>query len=57
MVVLPRPFGAVMIEAQTKDGLKYITGKNFNESTKTLDEAEIVSDKVSASNRFKSLLK
>lgn len=50
-------FGAVMIEAQTKDGLKYITGKNFNETEKTLDEAEIVSDKVSASNRFKSLLK
>lgn len=50
-------FGAVMIEAQTNEGLKYITGKNFNETEKTLDEAEIVSDKVSASNRFKSLLK
>lgn len=50
-------FGAVMIEAQTKDGLKYITGKNFNESEKTLDEAEIAADKLSASNRFKSLLK
>lgn len=50
-------FGAVMIEAQTKEGLKYITGKNFNESEKTLDEAEIVTDKISAANRFKSLLK
>lgn len=50
-------FGAVMIEAQTKDGLKYITGKNFNESEKTLDEAEIATDKAEASNRFKSLLK
>ena len=50
-------FGAVMIEAQTKDGLKYITGKNFNESEKTLDEAEIATDKTEASNRFKSLLK
>lgn len=49
--------GAVMIEAQTKDGLKYITGKNFNETEKTLDEAEIVDDKAAASNRFKSLLK
>ena len=49
--------GAVMIEAQTKDGLKYITGKNFNESEKTLDEAEISDDKVAAANRFKSLLK
>lgn len=50
-------FGAIMIEAQTKDGLKYITGKNFNETEKTLDEAEIATDKISASNRFKSLLK
>jgi hypothetical protein len=49
--------GAVMIEAQTKEGLKYITGKNFNESEKTLDEAEISDDKVAAANRFKSLLK
>ena len=49
--------GAVMIEAQTKEGLKYITGKNFNESEKTLDEAEISTDKAAAANRFKSLLK
>ena len=49
--------GAVMIEAQTKDGLKYITGKNFNESEKTLDEAEISTDKTAAANRFKGFLK
>lgn len=49
--------GAVMIEAQTKEGLKYITGKNFNESEKTLDNAEISTDKTAAANRFKSLLK
>lgn len=49
--------GAVMIEAQTKEGLKYITGKNFNESEKTLDEAEISADKNAASNRFKGFLK
>lgn len=50
-------FGVVMLEAQTKEGLKYITGKNFNESEKTLDDAEISGDKTAASNRFKSLLK
>ena len=50
-------FNAVMLEAQTKEGLKYITGKNFNETEKTLDEAEIATDKMSAANRFKSLLK
>lgn len=49
--------GAVMIEAQTKEGLKYITGKNFNESEKTLDEAEISVDKTAAANRFKGFLK
>lgn len=49
--------GAVMIEAQTKEGLKYITGKNFNESEKTLDEAEISTDKSAAANRFKGFLK
>lgn len=49
--------GAVMIEAQTKEGLKYITGKNFNESEKTLDEAEISTDKTVAANRFKGFLK
>lgn len=50
-------FGVVMLEAQTKEGLKYITGKNFNESEKTLDDAEIATDKTAAANRFKSLLK
>lgn len=49
--------GAYMIEAQTKDGLKYIIGKNFNEAEKTLDEAEILDNKVEASNKFRSLLK
>lgn len=48
--------GAFMIEAQCKDGIKYITGKNFNKDTKTLDEAEIAKDKTEATNRFKSLL-
>lgn len=50
-------FNAVMIEAQTKEGLKYITGKSFNETEKTLEEAEISTDKMAAANRFKSLLK
>ena len=46
-----------MLEAQTKDGLKYIIGKNFNETEKTLDEAEILDNKKDASNKFRSLLK
>ena len=50
-------YNAYMLEAQTKDGLKYITGKNFNETDKTLDEAEIANSKLEASNRFKSFLK
>ena len=48
---------AYMLEAQTKDGLKYIIGKNFNETEKTLDEAEILDNKKDASNKFRSLLK
>lgn len=48
---------AYMIEAQTKEGLKYIIGKNFNESEKTLEEAEILDNKVEASNKFRGLLK
>lgn len=48
---------AYMLEAQTKDGLKYIIGKNFNETEKTLDEAEILDNKIDASNKFRSLLK
>lgn len=48
--------GAYMIEAQTKEGIKFITGKNFNEESKTLDEAEISDSKSDATNRFKSLL-
>ena len=48
---------AYMLEAQTKDGLKYIIGKNFNETEKTLDEAEILDNKLDASNKFRSLLK
>lgn len=47
---------AYMIEAQTKEGIKFITGKNFNEETKTLDEAEISDSKSDATNRFKDLL-
>ena len=47
---------AYMIEAQTKEGIKFITGKNFNQEEKTLDEAEISDSKSDASNRFKSLL-
>lgn len=46
-----------MLEAQTKEGLRYITGKNFNEETKILDEAELSDDKVKASNRFRELMK
>ena len=46
-----------MIEAQTKDGLTYITGKNWNEEELTLDEAEITNDRTQATDRFKSLLK
>ena len=45
-----------MIEAQTTDGVKYITGRNFNEESKTLDEAEIADNKGAAANRFKDLL-
>lgn len=47
---------AFMIEAQTKEGVRYITGKNFDEESKTLDEAEISESKQEATNRFKSLL-
>lgn len=47
---------AYMIEAQTKEGIKFITGKNFNEKDKTLEEAEISDSKLDATNRFKSLL-
>lgn len=46
-----------MIEAQTKDGLVYITGKNFDKETNLLDEAEISNNKTDASNRFKKLMK
>jgi hypothetical protein len=46
-----------MLEAQTKDGLRFITGKNFNEETKVLDEAEISEDKAKASDRFRKLMK
>ena len=47
---------AFMIEAQTKEGVRYITGKNFDEESKTLDEAEISESKQEATNRFKTLL-
>lgn len=47
---------AYMIEAQTKEGIKFITGKNFDEEKKTLDEAEISDNKMEATNRFKDLL-
>lgn len=46
-----------MIEAQTADGLKYIVGKNFNEETKELDEAEIIDNHDKALSTFKDLLK
>lgn len=48
---------AYMIEAQTKEGLAYIVGKNYDSKTKILDEAEIFTDKAKASNHFKTLLK
>ena len=47
---------AYMIEAQTKEGIKFITGKNFDAEAKTLDEAEISDSKSDATNRFKDLL-
>ena len=47
---------AFMIEAQTSEGIKFITGKNFNSESKVLDEAEITESKQEATNRFKSLL-
>ena len=50
-------FDAYMIEAETKDGLRYITGKNYNKDEKTLDEAEITDNKDKATDRFRSLLK
>lgn len=53
--IAPR-VSAYMIEAQTKEGIKFITGKNFNEKDKTLEEAEISDSKLDATNRFKSLL-
>lgn len=46
-----------IIEAQTADGLKYIVGKNFNEETKELDEAEIIDNHDKALSTFKDLLK
>lgn len=46
-----------MLEAQTKEGLKYITGRNFDDKEKTLEEAEVHSDKNKATEAFKSLLK
>ena len=45
-----------MIEAQTTEGVKYITGRNYDEESKTLDEAEIADNKGAAANRFKELL-
>lgn len=45
-----------MIEAQTTEGVKYITGRNYDEESKTLDEAEIADNKSAAANRFKELL-
>jgi len=48
--------GAFMIEAQTSEGLKFITGKNFDAKELTLDEAEITDNKLNATERFKSLL-
>ena len=50
-------FSAYMIEAETKDGLRYITGKNYSKDEKTLDEAEITDNKDKATDRFRSLLK
>lgn len=50
-------FNAYMIEAETKEGMVYITGKNFNEETKVLEEAEQTDNKGIAAERFKSLLK
>lgn len=47
---------AFMIEAETTDGIKYFVGKNYNETTKVLEEAEQFNDKTSASNHFKTLL-
>lgn len=45
-----------MIEAQTTEGVKYITGRNYDEESKTLEEAEIADNKGAAANRFKDLL-
>ena len=47
---------AYMIETESKDGLKYLVGKNYDSEKKTLEEAEMFDDKASASNHFKSLL-
>lgn len=38
---------AYMIEAQTKEGIKYLTGKNFDSKTNVLEEAEIFENKSS----------
>lgn len=46
-----------MLEAQTKDGLRFITGRNFDEKNKTLDEAEIADTKSAASERFRKLMR
>lgn len=47
---------AYMIETESKEGLKYLVGKNYDSEKKTLEEAEMFDDKASASNHFKSLL-
>lgn len=50
-------FNAYMLEAETKEGMMYLTGKSFNQDTKILDEAEMSDNKDKATERFKSLLK
>lgn len=50
-------FSAYMIEAETKDGMVYLTGRNYDADAKILDEAEVSDNKDKATERFKSLLK
>ena len=49
--------GIYMIEADnSKNERSYIVGKNFDSKTKTLDEAELFTDKAKANNKFKEML-